>query len=317
MQQSQLLGILCAIGGAVCFSIIDMIFKALSGVYPLYQVVFARSIVALLFLFLVIVPLEGGLSALRSTNLRFHGFRGAALIFANFTFFLGLSAMPLADAVAISFATPLVVTTLSVLFLRERVGPWRWGAVVVGFAGVVIVVQPGSSAFQPAALLPLAAAFGYGSLHVLTRHIGPSERGAALSFYPLMTFLAVSALAGLAFGDGRFSGHDSAALEFLLRGWVWPNMDDAVVLIALGLVGGIGGYLIGQAYRMCEAGLVAPFEYIALPMAMLWGILVFKDWPDTSVWVGSGLIVGAGLVSAWRETRHRRKPARARPRASG
>jgi drug/metabolite transporter (DMT)-like permease len=310
-------GLVAAVGAALCFSIIDLIFKLLSGDYPLYEIVFLRSLIALVVLLGVIVPMEGGLHILRSRKLKLHGLRSLAVLFANLMFFTGVAVMPLASAVAISFATPLIVTAMSVLFLREKVGIWRWAAVGVGFIGVLIIVRPGADTFQAVALLPLAGSFGYATLHVLTRHAGGSERGATLSFYPLLGFAVVSALVGLLLGDGRFSTPDNAATDFILRAWIWPASADYVVFLLLGLTGAVGGYLISQAYRLCEAGLVAPFDYIALPLAVLWGVMFFADWPATNVWIGSTLVVGSGLVSVWRETRLNRPASRPRPRAAG
>ena len=134
---SNVLGILAAVGAAVSFSIIDVTFKFLSQGYPLYQMVFIRSVVALSLLFVIIIPLEGGYKILRTQNIRLHVMRSLAVLFANISFFSGLAVLPLAEAIAISFATPLIVTLLSVLFLKERVGPWRWGAVMVGFSGIL------------------------------------------------------------------------------------------------------------------------------------------------------------------------------------
>ncbi|MVO15454.1 DMT family transporter [Parasedimentitalea huanghaiensis] len=310
-------GILAALGAGVAFSIIDTIFKFLSGDYPLYEVVLFRSIVALAVLLAVIVPLEGGFHLLRTHQPRLHVLRCLAVLFANLCFFTGLALMPLAEAVAIAFATPLIVTTLSVIFLKEHVGPWRWGAVAVGFLGVLVIIRPGSDAFQPIAILPFLGACGYATLHVLTRRAGGSESGSTLAFYPMLGFLVVSALVGLTLGDGRFSDGNSPAIDFILRAWVWPAPQDWPLFIGVGIAGSFGGYLVGQAYRLCEAGLVAPFEYIAMPMAVLWGVLVFNEWPETPVWIGSGLIIGSGLVSVWRETRNHRPTSRPRPRSNG
>ncbi|APG45575.1 DMT family transporter [Phaeobacter porticola] len=313
----SLFGVFAAIGAAVCFSIIDVIFKFLSGDYPLYEVVLLRSVVAMIVLLTLIIPLEGGFGILRTRQPGLHLLRSLAVLFANLCFFTGLAIMPIAEAVAIAFATPLVVTTLSVVFLKERVGPWRWLAVAVGFAGVLLIMRPGPGTFQPAALLPLLGACGYATLHVLTRRAGGTDRAATLSFYPTLGFLVVSALVGIVTGDGRFATGDSAALQFILRGWIWPAPQDWILFLTVGLAGSIGGYLVSQAYRQCEAGLVAPFEYIAMPMAVLWGVLVFNEWPDGPVWIGSALIIGAGLVSVWRETRRSRPAPRPRPRSTG
>jgi drug/metabolite transporter (DMT)-like permease len=313
----SLLGLFAAAGSAICFSIIDVLVKFLSGDYPLYQVVFLRSLVALPVLLLILVPLEGGYHVLRTRQPKLHLIRCGAVLFANICFYTGLATMPMADAVAIAFATPLIVTILSVFLLGERPGIWRWSAVAVGFAGVLIIMRPGPGTFQAAAMLPFFGACGYATLHVLTRRAGGADSAAALTFYPSICFMLVSALVGLTTGDGRFSTGDSLAVDFILRAWIWPAPGDWWAFVALGLTASVGGYLISFAYRHCEAGLVAPFEYIAMPMAVVWGILVFQEWPDVPVWIGSALIIGAGLVSLWRETRNNRPTSRPRPRSTG
>ncbi|AHD02371.1 DMT family transporter [Leisingera methylohalidivorans] len=310
-------GLFAAAGAGIAFSVIDMTFKFLSGDYPLYEVVLFRSVVAVCVMLAVILPLEGGYHLLRTHQPKLHFARCLAVLFANICFFTGLAILPLAEAVAIAFATPLIVTALSALFLGERPGPWRWGAVAIGFLGVLIIMRPGPGTFQAAALLPALGACGYATLHVLTRRAGSVESGATMAFYPMLGFLIVSALAGILFGNGRFADGGSPALDFILRAWIWPAPEDWPYLIGVGLAGSIGGYLVTQAYRMNEAALAAPFEYIAMPMSVLWGVLIFNEWPGPAVWAGSSLIIAAGLVSVWRETRRNRPVPRPRPRAEG
>jgi drug/metabolite transporter (DMT)-like permease len=312
------LGILAAMGAATCFSIIDMLFKFLSGDYPLYEVVFIRSVVALAVLLGILMPLEGGFHLIRTRKLKLHLMRSVAVLFANLCFFTGLAIMPLAEAVAIAFATPLVVTLLSVIFLKETVGPWRWGAIAGGFIGILVIMRPGADTFQAAAILPLLGACGYATLHVLTRSAGGTEKAATLSFYPTFGFLVVSSLVGLILGGGQLAtGGESAALDFIFRAWKWPASQDWIYFVGVGLAGSVGGYLVSQAYRLCEATLIAPFEYVAMPLAIVWGVMFFEEWPELPVWIGSGLIIGSGLVSVWRETRRNRAPGRARPRSTG
>jgi len=251
----------------------------------------------------VIVPMAGGYRSLRTRRLPMHLLRGGCVVFANMTFFLGLAVLPLADGVAIFFVSPLIITVFSVVFLGERVGPLRWAAVLVGLIGVGIVLRPGSGTFQLAALLPVLAAFGYASLHMLTRYIGRTENAAAMSFYIQLTFIIVTAAFGLIAGDGRFAGNAHPSLEFLLRGWTMPRASDALIFAAVGLASAFGGFFISQAYRTSEAALVAPFEYIALPLAIFWGITVFGEWPDLVTYLGIALILGSGLYMIWREAR--------------
>jgi drug/metabolite transporter (DMT)-like permease len=112
---------------------------------------------------------------------------------------------------------------------------------------------------------------------------------------------------GLIVGDGHLAGGGNASLEFLFRPWVWPPPQDWPVFLATGLAVGIGGLMVSQAYRLCEAALIAPFEYVAMPLAIVWGVTVFGQWPDATAWAGIALICGAGLYTLWRETVNRRR----------
>lgn len=297
------LGAISAVVAVICFSINDVTIKFLSGDYALHQIVLIRSVIGLSVLLLVIVPLEGGFRVLRTRRLPVHLLRGLCVVFANMTFFTGLSVLPLANAVAVFFISPLIITALSVLILGERAGPLRWGAVIVGMTGVIVMMRPGGDGFQVALLLPVAAAFGYAFLHILTRRIGVTESAAALAFYIQITFICVSGGIGLALGDGAYSGQGGVMLEFVLRGWVWPDRADYLILVILGVTSAGGGYFISQAYRLSEASVIAPLEYFAMPFAIMFGVVVFGEWPDMIAWLGMSLIVGAGLFVWWRETR--------------
>lgn len=134
-----------------------------------------------------------------------------------------------------------------------------------------------------------------------------TESAATLNFYVQCGFVLVSVTMGLTVGDGHLSGSSDPSLTFLLRPWVWPPASDWPVFLATGLAVAIGGLLISQSYRLCEAALVAPFEYAAMPLAIFWGVTIFGHWPDLTAWVGIALICGAGLYTLWRETVVRRQ----------
>ncbi len=295
------LGALCAGISVFFFSINDVAIKFLSGGYALHQVVLIRSVIGLAIIVALIAPLTDGWAIARTRRLWMHMLRGLCVVFANMTFFLGLAAMPLADAVAIFFISPLMITLFSVLFLGEIVGPRRWVAITAGFAGVLMMMRPGTEAFQLASLLPLAAATFYALIHIITRRIGGTESAATMAFYIQITFIIVCLAMGLAVGDGRFGDQTDPSLAFLLRAWSWPLPADYPLFLLIGTGIAIGGYLISQAYRVTEASFVAPFEYLALPMSICWGMLFFDEYPETSDYVGMGLILGAGLFSIWRE----------------
>ena len=301
-RSTAIFGSLSAIVAVFCFSTNDVAIKFISKDYALHLVVLIRSLVGLAVLFLFIVPLSGGIKVLHTNRLGLHLLRGFCVVFANITFFLGLAALPLAEGVAIFFISPLLITIFSVIFLKEIVGPRRWAAVTIGLIGVLVILRPGSETFQTASLLPLSAAFGYATLHMLTRYIGKTESAASMSFYIQLTFLAVCLTLGLTIGDGKFSGWNDPSLEFLFRAWSWPSSDHYSILILIGTTSAFGGFFISQAYRISEAAVVAPFEYIALPIAIFWGVIVFGEFPDKTTFIGIALILGSGLYIIWRET---------------
>ncbi len=312
--RNRLIGILCVAGAMVAFSTMDVAIKFLSGSYALHQVILIRTVIGMAILLGVIVPLHGGYAALRTKRLPLHALRGVFVIIANTLFFVALASMPLAEAVAITFVSPLLITLFSVVILGESVGPRRWTAVAVGLLGVLVVLRPGTQAFQPAALLPLFAAAAYAMLNILSRKMGGTERATTLTFYIQIIFIFVSGAMGLAFGDGRFAGTGDASIDFLMRGWVWPLARDWPVLVLIGCTSAFGGVLLSQAYRLCEAALVAPFEYIAMPLAVFGGMVVFGEWPDAVSWSGITLIIFGGLYMLWCETRARRLPQAPRTR---
>ena len=295
------LGAICAAVAVVFFSINDVAIKFLSGGYALHQVVLIRSVIGLLLIVFVIAPLTSGWAVARTRKLKMHMLRGLCVVFANMTFFLGLAAMPFADAVAIFFISPLVITLFSVLFLGEVVGPRRWAAIAVGFLGVLVMMRPGTQAFQAASLLPLAAAVWYAGIHIITRRIGGTESAATMAFYIQIMFIIVGVLFGLIVGDGRFGDLTDPSLAFLLRAWRWPVPADYPIFAVIGIGIAIAGYLISQAYRVAEASYVAPFEYLALPMSVVWGMIVFDEFPGGWDYFGMALILGAGLFTVWRE----------------
>lgn len=302
--------------GVLCISVNDMLIKQLSSGYPLHQIVFFRSCIAILFS-MVFLQFEGGWSALRTDTPWLHVLRGVLVVISNMSFFLALAVLPLAEATALFFAAPLFITLLSIPILGEKVGPVRLGAVLVGFIGVVIMQRPWVPADTLTAsrivlLLPVLAALTYALNQLMTRKLGVKAKASALAFYIQGTFIIVSIGFFLVAGDGRFAeSTTNASLEFLLRAWVVPPAEDRWVLLALGVNGALIGYCLSQAYRMADAATVAPFEYIGLPLSVFWGLMIFGHLPTWEVWVGIALILASGLFVFFRE---RVKAARVTPR---
>ena len=299
-------GILLALGGAVTLSLNDLAIKALSDTYALHQVILIRAFVGIALVLAVMAYSAAGLRQIRTRRIGAHALRVSIVMVSNITYFVGLSLMPLADAVAVAFVAPLFVTLMSALILREQVGPRRWAAVVVGLLGVVIMTRPGTGVIQPAAILLLISAFCYASSHMMTRRMRDTESAMTLNFYVQVGFICVSCSFGLLVGDGHMAQAPGSTWEFPFRPWHVPPVTDWWAFLATGVAVGVGGLMMSQAYRTTEAALVAPFEYIGMPMAIFWGVVVFGTWPDATAWAGIALICGGGLYTLWRETGRRK-----------
>lgn len=299
------LGMVFALGAAVVFSINDMAIKFLSGGYPLHQVILVRGMVGMGFLLCLIATSARGFGQLRSHCPKRQFLRVILVQISNITYFSGLAALPLADAVAIAFVAPVLITLLSMAFLGERVGVHRLFAVALGLTGTLILMRPGEGAFQLAGGLVLISAFSYAGTQLLTRSMRATESAMTTNFYAQLGFLFSGTLVGLTLGDGSWAGASDPSIAFLTRAWVWPDPHDLIFFGAAGLAVSAGGLMMTQAYRTMDAALVAPFEYAGIPMAILWGILIFNTYPDQTGLVGMGLILLAGLYTLWRE--HLRK----------
>jgi len=297
-----LVGIFFIVFGMSCITVNDLLVKLLSDRYALHQIVLIRSLFAIGFS-LMMVHFEGGWSILR-THLPFrHALRASMIVFCNIFFFMAIAAMPIGEATAIFFVAPLMISLLSIPMLGERVGPRRLAAVIIGFAGVLVMMRPGGgSAGILTALLPVGAALLYALFQLMTRQLGGMAKASAMAVYVQCMFLVVSLAIGLVIGDGRYAdSFDNASLVFIFRPWVVPAMDDLWLFGALGILNAIIAYALSQAYRSAAAATVAPFEYVALPLATLWGFLIWHDIPDGRAWLGMALILGAGLYVLARE----------------
>ena len=312
-MERQMLGIACVVVAVTLLVLQDSLIKWLSGDYPLHEIVLVRAASATCVA-LFAMRLEGGIHLLRTHRLGLHLVRAGLLIVANSAFFLALAAMTIAEATAILFVAPVLITAFSALLLHEAVGPRRWAAVCVGLAGVIVMLRPGEGALRLVALLPIVAAAAYALMQILTRRLGTTERASTITFYAQASFIVVSIVMGLVTGHGRFAPEDDASLAFLLRAWTVPSVLDCALFLGIGVINGVGGYLMSQAYRVTRPSVLAPFEYVALPTAVMWGVVFFGDWPDLVTYAGMALICGSGLYVLHREAvlaRRRRRAARA------
>lgn len=300
-------GVAFLVAGVAVFSLQDLILKLLSGDYPLHQAMVLRSLTAIPFL-LALVHYEAGLKSLFTPGTGAMIRRGVIMFLAYTAYYIALPALPMATTVALYFSAPLFITLLSVLILKEHVGPRRWLALVAGFVGVIIMVRPGGAVFEWAALLPVLSGFAYALSMISARRLGVTESAAALAFWGNAVFLAAALVMSAILGTGAYGDQAHPSLAFLLRGWAMPTAFDAMLMMSCGIIAAAGLTLLTQAYRIAEASVVTPFEYTGLLWSVIYGWVFWQQWPDATAWVGIAIIIGAGLYVLWREQTAKAQP---------
>lgn len=296
MHNSLLRGIGYLCLGVLVFSLQDPIIKAVSGRYPLTEVMAIRSIVALPIV-LAIMHYETGLGAIASRRLGLLTLR-ATILFASYTlYYLAIAALPLADAVALYFMAPLFIMVLAGPYLGEHVAWQTLVTVLVGMAGVLIMLRPGAGLFDWAALLSLASALLYGFSQLMARKMGDSESASVMTFYQNGVYLVGAAAAAALFHLAGVTHAVHPSLEFLVRPWTWPTLPDFAMMTACGFIASVGMILLSQAYRLAPANRVATFEYTGILWSPLWGFVFFAEVPRHTTVIGATLIVGAGLFA--------------------
>ncbi|MEO1293081.1 MAG: DMT family transporter [Pseudomonadota bacterium] len=266
----------------------DTTVKWLSTSYEPLFIVWARYMSQAVAVALVFAPSLR--SVMRTQRLGLQVMRSGFLFVATMLFFTGLSLMPLADVHAIAQTAPLMITGMAALILGEKVGPWRWLGVGLGFLGALIVIRPGSGLFGWAALLPIGASVAFAALNIATRFLGRDESVWTTFFYT-----------GLVGAAGA-----SLIVPFA---WQTPEMADVPLLILAGLFGAVGQLFLILALSAAPAAIVAPFNYTALLWAIAFGAFVFGTVPDHWTLLGAAVIVGAGLFVQWRERLAARRTA--------
>ncbi|MBK50487.1 MAG: EamA family transporter [Chloroflexi bacterium] len=286
--------------GIFCISVNDTIFKSLSQTYALHQLVFIRAVVGLMIIMPSILIWQDS-AVLRTKKPGIHALRGFLIVLANIMFFAGLASLPLAEASAVVFISPVLVTIFSHYFLGERIGIWRWAAVILGLVGMICVVQPFGVRFEVAYLWPLGGALCYAGFTIVTRFLGKTDSVASLAVYSTISFLIASILMGFVFGAGSVANIQNPNLEFIFREWRWPDGSDFFLILAIGGLSAVIALSMAAAYRLGEASFLAPFEYVNLPLVLLWGFIVFDDFPNFLGVLGIALIMIGGLVMMFRE----------------
>lgn len=288
-------GILCLCAGIAIFSVQDLILKLLSANYPLSEAMVLRSITAIPFMLAIVAWYDGGLSSLISRRWGAMLARGLLNFVAYTSYYLALAALPMATTVALYFTAPLIIVILSVVMLKEPVSLQRWLAVAVGFFGVVIIIRPGGELFDWAAFLPILGGFAYALSMIMARTMGSKDSAAAMAFWGNNAFLLCGLALTASFGAGQTADSVHPSLAFLTRGWAIPSLTDAGLMCACGLIAAVGLTLLTQAYRIGQSSIVAPFEFSFAFWGILWGWLIWGQWPDAMGWLGTAIIIGAGV----------------------
>lgn len=273
------LGIACAMVGLFGMTVMDACAKLLGEGYAISQVILVRNgigVLAVLAFAIIKAP------DLRPSLPGLFILRVGAGVAAAFLFFTSLRYLPLADAFAIAFASPLFVTALSVPILGEHVGMRRWAAVLVGFVGVLTIVQPGADSFRMAGLLPLGAALFHAVVMLLGRKMSRSMTTSAIMLWSSLGAVLVT-------------------LAFMPSQWRTPTWPDLGIFVVMGIVGTAGMALITQGYRFAPAAVIAPFDYSSLLWAILFGWILWQEIPDPHVWAGAAILIGCGLYIVHRE----------------
>ena len=279
-------GILCMIAATVLFSTVSALAKWQVALYPIGEVLFVRSISSFVLCAAVMLPITG-FSAFATRRPRDHLARGLSQSISQTLLVLAFRLMPLAGAIAINFSAPLFAALVSIIWLKERVGLVRWGALLVGFFGVLVVSNPGADSLTLGALFALGNAIMYGSVTVAVRGMTRTESPNTLVIWQL----------GMVAFFHCF---------LLLFGWRWPAPIDAVMLVGGGFINVVGQYLWTQALRLAPTSAVTPFYYLTLVWAMLIGFFVWGEVPSIGLFVGSAIVISSGLFLYWREARLRR-----------
>jgi drug/metabolite transporter (DMT)-like permease len=296
---------LCA--GIFIFSFQDVIVKQLSDRYPAHQIVFVRAIIALPLMFMI-VHYESGLGTLATRHPVMHALRSFIGFGAFFFYYLALPTMPLTAVVAIWFTAPLFITALAVPILGERVGWRRWAGILFGFAGAMVIIQPGADTFQLTAILPIIAAFCYSISALLGRKMGITESGSVMAFYMMITFFYCGGAIGLLVANLEPSAVTDSTLKFLLLPWHMPTGNELVMMFVIGLISALGFWLLATAYRIGNAPTVAPFEYTSMLWATILSYLLWDEVPNASTLVGALMIIASGVYVLRREATVRDRP---------
>ena len=255
------------------------------GGMPTHEVAFFRGFFGLLVMLPWLVAiLRRDSHILHPPDWKLVWFRNTMSVVGMLFWFMALGGIPISDVVAVQFTHPLFVVIGAVLILRERVGLWRWSAVAIGAVGALIIIRPGYSPADPLVYAVLFSAMMNGGVQLVTKHISGRVSGAVMVFYMNLLIMPVTLL-------------------FAWRDWVWPSPGELPWVLAVGLFGTLAHVFLARAMKTADASLVGPVDFIRLPIASLFGWILFSEFSDLPTWIGALTIVAAAIFIARREAR--------------
>ena len=266
---------------SVCaFSIMDIIVKW-SEAYPLGQVLFFRGFFGVI-LYFIIMPRDRIKNFYLTKRPGLHFLRCMSGLIALVAIFIALRNLPLATVVSISFAAPIFTTIFSIFMLNEKVGFYRWLAVIVGFVGIIIISEPGFSSLNFYYIYPIIFCLGLSYVAIAIRQLSTTEPVWLISLY----FSIAITL---------------ASLVTLPYGWVIPNFGDLILLMLIGVFGGVANLWLGQSYKLAEVSLVSPLKYLALVFAIAFGYFIWGEIPSFKTLLGAALVIISSIIIFRRE----------------
>ena len=292
----NILGVGSLVLAILIFSLQDIAVKGMGGSYPILEIVILRSLIAMpatLFFF----RMEGGKGLPTTKRHKLEYVRGLFLFLSYTTYFMGLAALPLAEIAAIKFSAPLIITLLSVLLLGEKVGLRSWEALIIGFIGVLIIIQPGSTNFNIGSIFILLNVLFYVLSVMITRRLQTTDSSATMAYYSSIFYLAIAfVLTPIVMAIGEFP-NANPSIAFLFHAWSIPTLLDLLIMFGLGLVWAGGMYFTARAYSLTLASVVAPFEYMTLPINTMWGFVLWHQFPTALTWIGASLTLCSSLYT--------------------
>ena len=280
MLSKNQLGFLYMFMSVCAFSLMDIIVKW-SVDYPIGQVLFFRGFFGILFYFFII-PKERLRNFYYTKRAGLHFLRCMSGLVALVAIFIALRKLPLATVVSISFAAPIFTTILSIFLLSEKVGIYRWLAVIIGFIGILIITEPGITQLNIYYVFPVIFCLGLSYVAITLRQLSTTEPVWLISFYFSLSITLLSFLS-------------------IPQGWVMPSLKDFIFLSLVGIFGGVANLWLGQSYKYSEVSLVTPLKYLALLFAIVFGYFIWGEVPTYKTLFGASLVIVSTLIIFRRE----------------